>query len=268
MSSSKIGRHFSQKMLVMRHHLPNKLLFYKANNIKPVLHFLTNTNYGYELARVQQQRFLQDYPNETHIVNVFEKRTAARDLSKTVHIAQKNGCRIAFDVMRVENNQPFDALLNRTIMEGNHYMAYKSYQMWITNTLHKIEKDLRFFASIGVPLNVRISDEPYFVNNSSSVPKSIIDMNYLKATELLLAHKKYLGDLVFSTHDPYLFDRIKDIDSKGVYHSSYIGQDAVFSNKGSISKMVVIPFGHLQRSAHHFVTSTDYKDSRLLGHVV
>jgi hypothetical protein len=158
--------------------------------------------------------------------------------------------------------------LNRTIMEGNHYMAYKSYQMWITNTLHKIEKDLRFFASIGVPLNVRISDEPYFVNNSSSVPKSIIDMNYLKATELLLAYKKYLGDLVFSTHDPYLFDRIKDIDSKGVYHSSYIGQDAVFSNKGSISKMVVIPFGHLQRSAHHFVTSTDYKDSRLLGHVV
>lgn len=268
MSSSNMGWQFLQNMLVMRHHLTNKLHFYKANDVKPVLHFITNTNYGYELARVQQQRFLQDYPNETHIVNMFDRKTGTRELSKTIHIAQRNNCKIAFDVMRSENNQPFDALLNRTIMEGNHHIVYKSYQMWKTNTLYKIERDLRFFASIGVPLHVRISDEPLFMNGPQSVSKSIIDIHYLKAVEYLLAHKKYLGDLVFFTHDPYLFDSLKDINMKNVYHCSYIGRDTAFRNKGAITKMVVIPFGHLQRKVHHIVSPTNYKDSRLFGHII
>ena len=253
----------------MKHHLTNKIQFYKANNIKPVLHLVTNNNYGYELARVQQQRFIQDYPNERHIVNVLEKKTGARDLSKTVHIAQNQNCRIAFDVINFENTLTFNTLLNRVIMEGNHTTVYKTYQMWRADTLNTIEKDLRFFASIGIPLNVRIVDEPLFVNtNLQLLSKAMTDIHYLKAMELLLAHKKYIGELVFSTHDPYLFDHIKDVDLKSVYHSCYIGVDTPFRNKGTISKMVVIPFGRFHRTINNMIAPIDYKDSRLLSHII
>ena len=211
---------------------------YRSEGFTPLLQFRPNPTDQIHVGWTKQLRIFREFPNDHHVVRLPEGTSSSQAILQMAQFAPMNnrGFGVILEPALSRNLRQFEDPSTQILLQKPMFSIYKTYPMSNQNALHRLRWDALLFPSLGVRLKARICDD------SADANERYDREPYREAVTFVLENKQLFDQVIFSTHDKTLFEKIASERSESIYHASQYGRDAPFRNKGTIRKMIVLPF--------------------------
>lgn len=239
------------KYITSEQHLSRVISYYLNLNIRPILdyavEFNTSSNNVNDFCK-KKQILLKTYPNMYHSLKLSSLNFQHDKLLDIMECAKDHRVKLLVDAENFAIQHIIDTVTNSMIANRYDTTLFKTYQMYRTDTMDRLFKDIEEYRRCGFEHNIKLVRGAYLFKDSKHdiiyPNKSSTDTAYNEATKLLLDVSKMNPkmNVIFATHNSKSFDLIKNINQPNVFHASLMGMDTPFRT-GEIQKMVHVPFG-------------------------
>lgn len=234
------------KFVIPESKLLGRIIAYKSKGVIPIIDYAVEHNKNKYTFEEKFKQILAQNPNNYHAIKLSAIDFTPTIATRLLENAQKHDCKILIDAEEVDFQDTVNCMTNEFIMRNNTHL-FKTYQMYRKDALHTLENDMNLFQTLGSTLNVKLVRGAYLHHDRFTGKlhrnKEETDKMYNDAIRLLMDNRQKVGEIIFATHNLKSFNMIKDIYDKKCFHASLMGFDKRFLSKGSIRKMVYIPFG-------------------------
>lgn len=224
--------------------LREKVLRLKVNGILPILDYAVERN----MERAFEDKFcnlLLTFPNNYHAIKLSAIDFDPETMGRIMRMASHTNNAIMVDAEEVRVQQRTDDIVDDISLRYDN--VFKTYQMYRTDSLSTLERDMARFRSSGSVLNVKLVRGAYLRTDRPTGmlygTKEQTDQAYDRAVDLLLSHEQDVGKVLFATHNERSFEKFANANGDKYFHGSLMGFEEPLRWKGSVAKMVYVPFG-------------------------
>jgi len=231
-----------------------KIFDLRSRHIVPILDYAVEHTKSTKAFEHKYTDLLLSYPNTYHAIKLSALNFDRDVFSRLLQVARITNNNVMVDAENVAVQERIDMEVNRSILESGYKGAqlFKTYQMYRKDSLERLLKDIEFFGEEGKDLHIKLVRGAYLFQDKYSghlhESKEDTDRDYDLAIDLLLERRDDVGSIVFATHNEASFEKIKDLRDPNCFHASLMGFNQPLSWKGSIQKMVYVPFGPYHRT--------------------
>jgi hypothetical protein len=229
------------RFVLQEKYLLSKLIFYKSKNIIPIIDYVVENNNDTSFFERKYKDILSQYPNNFHTIKLTNINMCKETTYQLVNEGKYNSCKLLLDT-----EDRIDHITHDIITDNNDHV-FKTYQMYRRDSISKLILDIEKYDNQNKTLNVNLVrgsySNQYKYQGQVYPTKQCTDEAYNEAIDIVLESQYKIGEVIFASHNQYSFDKIKNLTGKKYYHSSFMGFEEYFANKGEIQKMVYVPFG-------------------------
>ena len=237
------------RFVISEARLWKKVFDLRARSIVPILDYAVEHTKSTKIFEEKYCDFLLNYPNTYHAIKLSALNFDRDAFSRILQVARITNNRVMVDAENVAVQERVDREVNEAVLESdlNDIQVFKTYQMYRKDSLHRLMKDIELFGEEGKGLNIKLVRGAYLFQDKYSgylhESKEDTDRDYDLAIDMLLGRRKEVGSIVFATHNQASFEKIKHLRDANCYHATLMGFKRPLSWKGSIQRMVYVPFG-------------------------
>lgn len=213
--------------------------------VHPLLDYAIGSNKDPRAFEESLSKVLLDFPNNYHTVKLSTIDFRPRAMSRIMRLAAHTNNFVIVEGEEVRVQERVDRMVDEVM--GHHENVFKTYQMYRRDSLERLEEDILHCRDSGKLLNVNLVRGSHLHTDSPSgalyETKEQTDEAYDRAVDVLLSYEQDVGKVIFATHNKRSFDKFGRSLSSKHFHASLLGFEEPLAWKGSVNKMVRVPFG-------------------------
>jgi hypothetical protein len=251
--------------------IPERLLKQKLFNMKmkgahPILDYAIGSNKDPRAFEELFSKVLLDFPNNYHTIKLSTIDFRPRTMSRIMRLAAHTNNHLIVEGEEVRVQDRVDRMVGEVMW--HHENVFKTYQMYRRDALERLEEDILHFRDSGKVLNVNLVRGSHLHTDSPSgalyETKQETDEAYDRAVEVLLSYEQDVGKVIFATHNKRSFDKFANSLSPKHFHGSLLGFHEPLTWKGSVKRMVRVPFGPYHKT-YPYIFASILRHSLLRG---